>query len=157
MTAPARLRLDKSRAYSTIHGERTPGDPHQLAFYCQEGIHFDAQGLHIEHLLDEKTLALVEKRLKRQAKAAPKDDADEPEEGDGEPASDKDSGAGEVNLELWLRGEAKYPWFAITKTVRDRYHQNISKQSDMVAFLVLDEKVVEVDQLDPQLAALLPK
>lgn len=153
-----KLRLDKSRYHSTIHGERRPDDPHVRAVYLQDGIHFDAHGFHIDELItDEKTRALVDRRLKRQTKAAPKQEGDDPvDAGDGE---DEEAGSPpggpesseDVNLEAWLRGEAKYPWFGITKLVRERYHQNLSKMVDVLEFLVFDEKVVREDELSPEL------
>jgi len=156
-----KLRMDRSRAFSTIHGERPPGDRHQYAHFQQDGIHFDAHGLHIDELIDdEKTRALVERRLKRQAKLAPKEDAADAGDGDDDeldpaPASGAGSDPSDVNLEAWLRGEVKYPWFSITKLVRERYSQNITKLVDMIEFLVEDEKIVPFNELDPEYAKLL--
>lgn len=158
MTASApRLRLDRSKHFSTIHGNRPNGDPHQIAKFQQDGIHFDAQGLHIDALVPDDKRELLEKRLKRQIKAAPKKDS--AGEGDVKDDPDDESGSSDddVNLEAWLRGEAKYDWFAITKTMRDRYKKNLTKQVDVVEFLVRDQKIVTPDQLDPKLAALLPQ
>lgn len=163
MSASAKLRLDKSRPFSTIHGERPPGDRHQNAHSYQDGIFFDAHGLHIDDLIDdEETRSLVDRRLKRQAKAAPKEEvgadaggSDDDETGD--PASNEGAGSqgADVNLEAWLRGEAKYPWFSITKTVRERYHQNITKAVDMIEFLVEDEKIVPAAELAPEFSKVL--
>lgn len=36
------LRLDKSRDFSTIHGERNPGDPHYYVHAMQDGLPFGA-------------------------------------------------------------------------------------------------------------------
>lgn len=152
-----RLRLDRSRYHATIHGERAPGDPHQQAHFKQDGIYFDSHGLHLDHLLDSKTRAVVENRLKKQGKAAPGDDADGASENSGGDANTGGAGAAssgaEVNLESWLRGEAKYDWFAITKAVRERYHANLTKQVDVIEFLVFDHKVVTEEQLAPDLRA----
>src|SRR5262249_19979800 len=149
-----RLRLDKSRYFSTIHGQRVPDDPHQHSHFLQDGIHFDAEGLHLDHLVDdEKTRALVDRRLKRQVKAAPKAD-DAGGSVDDDDVNDQGGGqSDEVNLEAWLRGTAKYPWFNVTKAVRDRYSSNITKQVDMVDFLVNEAKLVPIDEVDEQLAA----
>jgi len=154
MSSNPRLRIDKSRPHSTIHGERGPDDPHKLSAFHQDGIYFDAQGLHLDHLIeDDKTRALVDKRLKRQTKAARPaaeqdgdDDGDDNDIGGGKQGGGDDAAA-DVNLESWLRGDAKYQWFAITKAVRDRYHQNITKQRDMLEFLVFDAKVISEDEL----------
>lgn len=158
--SPKRLRLDRSRPHGTIHAERLPGDPHQNAHFTQDGITFDAQGLHIDELIqDDKIRALVDRRLKKQSapKPAAEDDAGGSDEADDDPAP---SGAGsaastDVNLEAWLRGEEKYQWFLVTKTVRERYSQNISKLTDMIVFLVEDEKVIPESELSAEFAAIL--
>jgi|SRR5579859_128463 len=162
MAAPShRLRLDRSKPFSTIHGNRPSGDPHQFAKFQQDGIHFDAQGLHIDALIGDddegkKVRSLLEKRLKRQVKAMPKKDGADGE-ADGGPDDDSGPADGDVNLEAWLRGEASYDWFVITKTMRERFKVNLTKQLDVVEFLVSDQKILPVDQLDPKLAALLPQ
>jgi hypothetical protein len=154
--SPKKLRLDRSRPHGTIHGERAPGDRHQLAHFTQDGITFDAQGFHIDELIeDDKTRALVDRRLKKVG--APKPDADDAggsDDADNDPAP---PGAGsaastDVNLEAWLRGEEKYEWFLITKTVRERYSQNISKAVDMIEFLIEDMKVIPLSELAPEFA-----
>lgn len=145
-----RLRLDRSRNFATVHGERRPGDKHQMVHFIQDGIHFDAGGLHLDDLVeDEQVRSLVDRRLKKQGKTAPKgaDKDDLPPDNGGGPS--------EVNLEAWLRGEARYQWFSITKIVRERFSINITNQADMVEFLVNEKKLVPVDQVDPDLAALL--
>src|SRR6266403_1634016 len=156
--SPKKLRMDRSRPFGTVHGERLPGDKSATAHFTQDGICFDAQGLHIDDLVeDEKVRALVDRKLKKAAK--PAGDAGGSDETDDDPGETKapgsDSAPDDVNLEAWLRGEAKYPWFAITKRVRERYSQNISKQIDMIEFLVMDEKVIPLDQLDPALLDLI--
>lgn len=161
-TSPKKLRLDRSRAHGTIHGERAPGDKHQLAYFTQDGIHFDAHGLHIDDLIeDDKIRALVERKLKKQSGAAKADEDDAGGSGDADddpaPAGAGLPASSDINLESWLRGEAKYPWFQITKTVRERYSQNITKQIDMIQFLIEDEKVIPEDQLAKEFADMLPK
>ena len=165
MTSTPKLRIDRSKPYGEVHGERTPNDPHSAVFFFQDSMPFDAQGLLLYELItDEKVKKRADQLLKKAAKAqVPAEDGDG-EGDDGGSSGDKVDAANtastnstEVNLESWLRGEANYQWAKITKTVRDRYHQNISKQADMVAFLVLDEKVIPMDQVAPDLAALLPK
>lgn len=159
--SPKRLRLDRSRHYGTIHGERPPGDRHQLAHFTQDGITFDSQGFHLDDLIeDDKVRALVDRRLKRAG--APKAEADDAGGSDDDDIDDPaPKGAGsqsqssDVNLEAWLRGEEKYQWFLVTKTVRERYSQNLSKMIDMLEFLIEDEKVIPFSDLSPEFAALM--
>jgi hypothetical protein len=158
MTAStSKLRLDRSRTFSQIRGQRHEGDPHQRAHFQQDGIHFDSHGLHIDELItDEKTREIVDRRLKRQMKnASKKEDAGVVEEGDPVDVSTGSSTSDEVNLEAWLRGEEKYEWFKITTIVRDRFKVNITKQVDMVEFLVNEQKIIPIDEIDPKLADLL--
>lgn len=166
MASSPKLRIDRSRPYGEVHGERSPDDPHAPVFFFQDGLPFDAQGVLVyDAIHDEKIRAIADKKLKKLAgKAAvaePVDDGD----GDDDDDDSEDTGGGksppvtpgDVNLESWLRGEANYHWATIAKTIRERYHQNISKQADAVAFLVYDEKVIPEDQVAADLLALLPK
>lgn len=157
-TAP-KLRLDRSRYFAEVHGQRVPGDKHQFVHFIQDGIHFDASGLHLDDLVeDDDTRALVDRRLKKQVKAAKGGEAGGGGGDNSDPGS-KDSGSesGDVNLEAWLRGEARYDWFKITKAARDRYQVNKTKQADMVDCLVNEVKLVPRDQVAPDLLALIPE
>jgi hypothetical protein len=150
-----RLRMDRSKPFAQIRGQRHPGDPFATAHFQQDGIHYDAHGLHLEHLLDDEAKLLVERRLKRQLKSAPKKTGAGEGSNDGDPDGDTSGSSDDVNLEAWLRGDAKYEWFKVTAAVRERYQKNLSKQIDVVDFLVNEEKVVSPEDLDPALADLL--
>jgi hypothetical protein len=165
MATPPKLRMDRSRAYGEVHGERGPDDLHKNVHFFQDNLPFDAQGFLVyDAITDEKAKKLADQKLKKMAsKPAPVDAEDEGED-DGDASSSSTDAApaasvtpGDVNLESWLRGEANYQWAKITKAVRERFHQNISKQADMVAFLVLDEKGIPENQVAADLMALLPK
>lgn len=170
MASAPKIRMDKTKPYGEVHGERGPNDPLANVHFTQDGMPFDAQGLLVyDAINDEKVKKAVDAKLKRMsAKAAPAaeseadgEDVDDGEDdGDSEGSTDAVPAAsvtpGDVNIESWLRGEANYAWGKITKAVRERYHQNISKQAEMVAFLILDEKVIPEDEVASDLLALLP-
>ncbi|MET4187617.1 hypothetical protein ABIB86_000434 [Bradyrhizobium sp. JR1.7] len=156
MASASKLRMDRSKPFGTVHGERQPGDLHQNTHFFQDGMPFDAHGLLIyEAIEDPKIKALADRKLKKLPAAKPAAEGDD--DGAGDDDSDNDTGGDdtppassspeEVNLESWLRGEASYPWFAITKAVRERHSNNISRQPEMVEFLVRDLKIIPEDQV----------
>ena len=42
---PPKIRIDKGRAYATVHGDRQPKDPHAAVHYTQDGLYYDAAGI----------------------------------------------------------------------------------------------------------------
>jgi hypothetical protein len=157
MASASKLRMDRSKPFGTVHGERLPGDIHQNTHFYQDGMPFDANGhLILDAIEDPKIRAIAERKLKKlpaakavDAAEADVDDDDNDTGGDNTPP--EPVAPGDVNLEAWLRGEASYPWFAITKAVRERHSSNISKQAEMVEFLVHDLKIVRPDEVGPDL------
>lgn len=160
MASAPKLRMDRSKPFATVHGERLPGDLHQNTHFFQDSMPFDAAGLLIyDAIEDPKIKAIADRKLKKMPAAKPAAEGD----GDGADDDDPDNGTGgdtkppastspdDVNLEAWLRGEMSYPWFSITKAVRERHSQNISKQADMVEFLVRDLKIIPEDQVGADL------
>lgn len=144
--AEPKVRMDRSRDYSTIHGERTPGDRHAAVHFYQDGLPFDSQGfLIVEHpdVLDNpKLIELVDRKLKKAAKAkveAPGDDADAP----------SDDGPADVNLEAWARGEQQVAWQEVSNAIGKRFTRRVQSKAAAIEFLV-DEKVVRYDDLSPE-------
>lgn len=151
-----KVRMDRSRAYATIHGERGPGDRHAGIQFIQDGIPADASGHFVFDHPDmaepgpegDKRRRAAERKLKKavalQAKQ-PKslraaddgqndDEADRAESEDEEDA--KDDELDPINLEAWLRGEQQVEWQEVTQEIARRYKRRISKLEDAVAFLV---------------------
>jgi hypothetical protein len=156
---PATLRLDRSRHFSTITGERTPSDPWWGIAYVQDGLPFRADGTlaeetedntpeapFIEHLEVEggrvrpikqhplwtdEMRALRDRRLK--AIQAPKPDRMK------ENTRPIDSGE-DVNLVSWLKGEADYEPWQIGAAVKARYGVNYQDIRRIVEFLVYETK-----------------
>ena len=159
------IRVDRSRAHATIHGERGPDDPHRNAFFKQDGLYFDAEGALIPELVPDELKLKVEKKIRKlnggkapsePPQAAPAsenastgDDAGSngDEEDDDDDESETKLSGDDINLTAWLKGEANYQWFAIAKVIRERYQKNVSKAEDAVEFLVMDQKVVSADEV----------
>jgi hypothetical protein len=151
------VRLDKSRDYSTIHGERRPDDPHYAVYYYQYGLPFDAHGIllhdHPEVKGDPRKQAAVEKLMKRAAKVkkeAPGDavdellSRDESDDGDDKP---------ELNLEMWARGEQKWRWQEVSDAIAARFSKRVTDKKGAVEVL-LEEKVVPLGALSSELRKL---
>ena len=156
--------MDKSKYFSSVHGERAPNDPHAGVSFYQDELPFDGEGLLMVDLVPEHKRELVARRLKKLNGAPPEpkpviptaviadDDEDEDDDGgEGEPGSgDGDTDKvtpGEVNLEAWLRGEANYVWFSIPAAIRAQFSKNVVTKTDAVTFLVEEEKIVTPAQL----------
>lgn len=147
------VRLDKSRDYSTVHGERRPGDPHHAVHFYQYGLPFDAHGIllvdHPEIADDPKKAAAVEKLMKRAAKVkveAPGDAAlDAIINGEDEGGDDKP----ELNLEMWARGEQRWPWNQVSDVICARFSKRVTDKKGAIEVL-LEERVVTLGALSAE-------
>lgn len=160
------LRLDRSKKYSTIHGDRVGDDPHASVAFMQDGLPYDSEGIlvpddgknapweilhdnvRIKHhpLYTQEMRDKVKRKLDRATKGIPKDDVDEHDE-----ESVKADASEDVNLESWLRGEIRYPAFMIYAACKKRFSKSFTKLSDVIDDLVLDEKIIPEQQVDPAL------
>src|SRR3954467_2441031 len=126
MTASPRVRiLDKSQEFATVHGERSPTDPHASVYFYQEGLPLDAQGFLVANAPDlqgdspqaTRLRELAERKLKKASKAGAGDTA----EGSGALAAEDDheeKPADEpVNLEAWARGEQHTKWLEVSQHI----------------------------------------
>jgi hypothetical protein len=165
MPAP-KIKMDKSRSFSTIHGVRGPGDPHQNVHFAQDGLYYDAQGhLVIEHPdyegdspHHEKLRRALAKKIERHMRDAGKrhaaaiqeggpdmprgiDDLDDDEaaEGDGDELEP-------INLTEWAAGRQQVEWNDITQAIAQRFKKRIASIADAIPFLVT-EGVVPRDQV----------
>ena len=162
MVAP-RLRMDRSKDFSTIHGERTPGDPHARVHFFQDGLPFDSQGFYLDGFLDDssdpegKLRALVERRLRKlEGQPLPADaDAEALDEQVAKAGAKGGAGQDDVNLEAWARGEAQYIFGEVRAAIKKRFGQVVKDQKVAIELLALDEKVVPEDQIAPAFKQLL--
>lgn len=149
------VRLDRSRDFSTVHGERRPDDPHYSVYFYQYNLPFDAAGIliadHPDIKADPRKQAAVEKLMKRAAKVvkqAPGDaidqllrDGEGGEDGDGEPDDTP-----ELNLVMWARGEQKWKWQGVSDAITARFSKRVADKKGAIEAL-LEEKVVTLGDL----------
>jgi hypothetical protein len=149
-----KVRMDRGRDFSTVHGERTPGDVHAAVHFYQDRLPFDSNRFlivdHPDILKDPKLQALVEKKLKKAEKAKPvaaaegtdalSDDNTEVDDDEDEEILDP------VNLEMWARGESEYPWTDVSQAIAQRFKRRVPSKAAAIEFLV-DEKIIAVADL----------
>jgi hypothetical protein len=150
------IRMDRSKYFATVHGERAPDDKLAGVAYQQDGLFYDSHDMLIESLAeteDQKKKMEALRRAASKSSDAPARDAAAPaKEDDGEAPITAD----EVNLASWLRGEARYPWFSVAGAIKSRYAKQVKSSADAVDFLVNDQKIVGRRDLAPHLADMLP-
>lgn len=150
--ADAKVRMDRSRDYATVHGERAQGDLHAMVQFVQDGLPFDAQGFliadHPDVTGNPKLSELAERKLKKAIKQAASAPGDDPSAPSIDPEGN-DEDAGPLNLEAWARGEKKYPWQEISNAIAQRFTRRVQNKQAAIVFLV-EEKVVEVGNLSDE-------
>ena len=176
MAAAPKISLDQSKPFSEVRGERTPDDPHYRVHFMQGRkvgkkivlLPFDAQGalvpddgktepyqgLNVESkqvvhqpLYNDDMRELVKRLQKRIEESQP-----EEEEGDDEVAGPSGDPSDDVNLQSWLKGDARYAPHLLRSAAKQRYHVAYPDEREMVRGLVLDEKLVPEDQVARHLA-----
>lgn len=148
--------MDRSKPFSTVHGERGPGDPHRDVHFFQDGLPFSAQGHMLAELVGaictEQQQALAARKLKQveaqmRARATAGDGGGNTKDEAGTelaPANPND-----VNLDAWLRGTARYQWFSVSAAIKARYHKNVGNAANAVIFLVEEVKLVPAGEIAP--------
>lgn len=150
--------LDRSKLFSTVHGDRHPTDPHYRAVTCQGGLYFDANDKLIPDdgrrepfpgvttdgkqtlycpLYNDDMRKLVARRLERLVRHG--SFAAEPDEKPADPDEslpDTDL----VNLTMWLKGEVEYPDHLIIRAVRERHFTNVKNLGEAIDFLCFVNK-----------------
>jgi hypothetical protein len=155
-------RFDKTRDFGEVHPAGTDG-----IFYWQDGFPFCHEGKLVHQALTKemkerlsrpvqaspkasgkgqtpalsyeqlKALAVLdmltpEQKVEFTAMAPPSSD-DSADNGE----NDDEKPGGEVNLELWLKGETNYAFFKVTDAVFKRYQKKCTRQDDLIQFLIL--------------------
>lgn len=139
-------RLDRSRDFGTYHGSSNG------AVYNQDGFDFDQEGRIVEALLtDEQKKLLATKKGPAPKPPAPAAKVEAPAEEKPEPPPASEDTGDSLNLEMWLRGEADYPFPAVQKAVKERFSVWKTARRDLLVFLVDEQKVVTSDELCPDL------
>lgn len=183
--ADVTIRLNRTVAFSENHGECGPDDPLYRVRYWQGGtiknakgktvmvnlpfdcddelvpddgrtapwLGKDADGKPVEHrpLWTDDMRALLQKKIKRVALATQGPEIEEEPE-----VEDEASIVSEVNFVSWLTGKARYEPRLLRAAAKIKYSKNYPQLKELVADLVLDEKLVPESQLSPEIAKLLP-
>jgi len=166
-----KIRMDKSRDFSTVHGERPPGDPEAGVEFYQDGLPFNSRGFLVEDHVTlvaetregEKLRKKVARRLEKLANAKPArvvdaasadDDIDEDDEDredldDDEDNDDEDDGPVPINLESWAKGEEEVPWQEVTQAIARRFSKRVANKRDALELLIA-ERVIGVGSLSPK-------
>lgn len=170
------VRLDKTRPFSTCHGDRVPEDPMYRVAYFQGGklgknvisLPFDSEGELVED--DRKTAPwnglnsegktttyypLWNDKMRQFLAAKQKKLAERQEEED-ELVEDQGDPSATVDLVKWLKGEATYNWPELVVACKKKHGLNLNSKAQMVTDLVIDLNLVRENELAPNLAKLLP-
>lgn len=156
-TAPV-VRMDRSRDFGTVTGERTPDSEHATLHFIQNGLPFDSEGILItDHAFFEpdkqspsKRAVMLRERADKLMQSAAKQSRPraegEPEEIGGEAG---DETKGPVNLETWARGEARIPWQEVTQAIARRFSVRVANKQGAIE-LLLKERVVNMAELSDE-------
>ena len=163
MSAP-QVRMDKSRDFATVHGERLAGDPHVGVHFYQDGLPFDSSGILVADHIDltaqtplaEKLRKRVARKLEKAAQVRPAresdpsasadDDEDDETRVEKDEEDDEDDRPQPANLEAWARGEVDVPWQEVTQAIAKRFSKRVSNKRDALELLI-EERVVAVGAL----------
>lgn len=162
-TRRAKVYLDRSQDFSTVHGEIPQGERHFGVMGFQNGLPFNHQDeLMYDHLdvqenpkllaRADRLIARAEKYLAtaKSKKVVTEDDDEEGEEIDGE---EGEEGVGPVNLNAWARGIADWPWQEVSNYIARKYSKRVVDKR-AAAELCLAEHVVTRAQLSKSLLRL---
>ena len=166
------VRLDKSKHYSSIHGERTPDDPMYHVHFWQGGLPFDATGILVPDVGPDKPFpgvvegksitfqplytpemrGMVERRIARMLRsnqqAIEEAKLDTPPEPTVDPAED-------VNFESFLRGEVNFPFESLQRAYFQRFHKRHQRVRHIIEDLIYEEKIVPEDQVHQKIMRML--
>ena len=140
----SQVTLDKSRDYSTVHGERAPDDIHARVRFFQDGLPFDAEGVlmanHPDITGNEKLQKVVERKLRKAAAKAEKEAArargeiDDDEDEEDRPGAD--GKLPPVDIRLWIMGQREYLWTEVSQAIALKYKVRVGGKKHAVEFLV---------------------
>jgi hypothetical protein len=144
----AQIRLDRSRYFSEVRGERTANDPHADVHFQQDGLPFDAEG----NLVDESeensparhkvlnpdgSLAYWrdplwndEMRMRRDAKLRRLERRGEVVQ------------SGDVDFSAWLRGEIEYDQKLLFREAKKKFGRVFARLEDLVEDLVYSRGIL---------------
>lgn len=166
------ITLDRSKKFSTVHGDRGIDDPLYRVVYFQDGLPFDGAGhlvpddgiktpkdaiwegqkIVYHPLYTEHMRVTMAKKLTRLARAHA---ALEPEPEEAEPEANPETDSNDVDLTAYLRGQVNYPPFKLFKAWRDRYSRSHTTVRALVEDAVFDERLITEEEVAPRLMKML--
>lgn len=167
------IRLDTSKKFSTVHGDRTPEDAHYRVHFFQSELPFDSQGVLVPDdgksapyfgtspdgkqvsympLYTPRMREVLAAKLAR-FKAGKPVVIDQVTVHDDEDVKEK--AAEEVNIMSWLRGEINYEPHMIFTACAVRYGKRHQTLRSVVEDLILDEGVLPESDVAPHLMRLI--
>lgn len=146
-------RLDTSRPYGFVSGETGLN----IAFE-QDGWPYDAHGDLIEaglhgvqlQVLAEKRQRAAAKLAAQQAKAGAVAADEDDEDKDADPTQAQTTvgnGEDDINLIMWLKGEARYKPHEIQAALKKRYGVNKPRPRDAALYLVEEQRLAAWDEV----------
>jgi hypothetical protein len=142
MPEPHPLRLDRSKYHSSVHGEfQGP------VRFWQNGLPFDALGQLVINECDAEQIARADRKTPRSVSTPPSSSSD-----DDPPPLDPPSG--DVNLELWAKGEERYLPAKVFAAIRERYSKSVTTFGDAIEFLVNEARLIPKEQASPALLSM---
>jgi len=150
LAKPPIVRMDRSRDFATVHGERMVGDPHADVFFTQDGLPFGSTGNLLwqreEVQNNPKLKAKAERLLKRALKLlkeAPGDqDEDEDEEEELDEIEDEEEEREPINLSEWASGK-EYLWQEVSNCIARRYHVRVQNKRAAIELLIKENVTTE--------------
>lgn len=144
---PVIVRLDRSREYSTIHGDCPPGDPHHRVSFYQQGLPYGPDEVLLHEHAEVQTDPVKKERAERLMKRAAKT-----RKAGGDPANPSEKEA--INLASWARGEQELTWQEVTNAIAQRFSKRVKDKIGALECLI-EERVVAFGDLSAAHAQLL--
>jgi hypothetical protein len=152
MSKPVVVRMDRSRDFATVHGDRVAGDPLVSVFFFQDQLPYSAQGILLwDHPLVQKDQALIKraaKLLRRAVKLRQQDpEDDEDDDNDDEDEDDEDEeeqdeyGPAPVNFKKWAAGLQEVQWQEVSNAIARKYFKRVKNKHDALELLVAEGEI----------------
>jgi hypothetical protein len=149
LAKPPIVRMDRSRDFASVHGERI-GSEHAEVFFYQDGLPYSSQGVLLwqrdEVMKNKKLLAKAERLLKRALKLrmeAPGDDADDDDDEDDLDEREEEEAEEaplKVNLTEWASGK-EYPWQEVSNAIARKFFRRVNNRRGALELLI-EERVI---------------
>lgn len=170
--AKPEIKLDRSKRFSTVHGDRTPNDPHYAVHFWQAGLPFDVNGnlvpddsgkelvtddtfddgrvIRYKHLWNDAMRTLRDRRTARIGKLQA--DAEEAAE-----LQEREDLTSDVNLEAWAKGEVQYLSAVLFNAAKARFGKHYTTQAQLLHDLIYEEELIREEEVPDNMRAMLDR